>query len=211
MKKQRLWLKTALLIGLVAVVAFAVPVTLSYIFDKTDPVVNTFVPPDGLHAATAVNVNVVKTVVNSGKDEIGPGGFKFILENTETGEQMTAVSDFQGKAQFKLPFTGVDAGKSFFYRVYEFHDNREHVTYSDLVYSIRVDVAMAEDKPVAKVFLDEKETTNCLVAFENLYGQAEPPETGDAGHVALYMMLLVASAAAFLLVQHGMKRKRMNG
>lgn len=200
MKFRRPWIKIALLLSMVAAVAFLVPVTLSYVFDRTDSVVNTFVPPDGLQDQTAVGIDVIKTVINSGKDEIGPGGFKFILENTLTGEQVTVESDFQGNASFSIPFTGADAGKSFFYSIYEVNDQRENVKYSELVYQVQIDVAMVDDKPVAKVFLDGKETNKCVVKFENLHGTVEPPSTGDEGHVAMYAVLLAVSFAALMTV-----------
>lgn len=200
MKKRQSMVKLVLLLSIAAVIAFVVPVTLAYIFDKTEPVVNTFVPPQGLNDQTAVNIRILKTVTNSGKEEIGPGGFKFVLENTETGEKLTAESDFKGNASFVLPYAGTDAGKTFFYSVYEINDGREHVTYSEAVYALQVDVNMEEDKPVAKVYVDGAETANCQLAFENLYGVPEPPDTSDPGMLAVYIALLVASAVLLMVV-----------
>lgn len=198
--KNRKWLKLALLFSIAAVVAFAIPLTLSYIFDKSETVVNTFVPPAGLNDQTAVQVDIVKTVTCSGTQTIGPGGFVFILENTETGEQQTATSDFQGNASFTIPFAGTDSGKTFTYSVYEQNDGREYVTYSDLKYTVQVDIAMVEDKPVATVLVDEVETAQPTLKFENLYGAPEPPDTGDAGNIVLYGTLMVACAVLLTVV-----------
>lgn len=200
MKKRQSLLKLVLLISVAAVVAFVVPVTLAYIFDKTEPVVNTFVPPQGLNEQTAANIQVLKKVTNTGKEEIGPGGFKFVLENTATGEQQTVESDFKGNAAFTIPYAGTDAGKTFFYSVYEINDGRENVTYSEKVYAIQVDVEMMEDKPVARVYLDGVETANCQVQFENLYGALEPPDTGDQGLLWVYGALLIVSFAALMVI-----------
>lgn len=204
MKFRRPWAKMALLLSLAAVVAIAVPVTLSYVFDNTEQVVNTFVPPEGLNNETAVKVDIVKTVINTVPEDvegIGPDGFTFVLENMADGAKQQAVSDFQGKASFEIPYTGVDAGTHFCYNVYELNDGAENVTYSEIVYEIQVDIEMNdENKPVAKVKLDGKDTTSCTLKFENLYTIAEPPDTGDSSHVAVYAAVMVLCAAGMLLM-----------
>ncbi len=204
MKFRRPWAKMALLLSLAAVVAIAVPVTLSYVFDNTEQVVNTFVPPEGLNNETAVKVDIVKTVINTVPEDvegIGPDGFTFVLENMADGAKQQAVSDFQGKASFEIPYTGVDAGTHFCYNVYELNDGAENVTYSEIVYEIQVDIEMNdENKPVAKVKLDGKDTTSCTLKFENLYTIAEPPDTGDSSHVAMYAAVMVLCAAGMLLM-----------
>ncbi len=204
MKFRRPWAKMALLLSIVAVVAAAVPLTLSFVFDNTDQVVNTFVPPPGLNNETALKVDIVKTVINTvpeGQEGIGPDGFTFIVEEVATGKKMQVVSDFQGKASLSIPYTGADAGMHFCYNVYELNQSAENVTYSEIVYEIQVNIDMNDqDKPVAKVLLDGKETTSCTLKFENLYTVAEPPDTGDAGHVAVYMAVMVLCAAGLMLV-----------
>lgn len=200
MKKRQSLVKLVLLLSVAAAVAFLVPVTLAYIFDDTEPVVNTFVPPAGLNDQTAVEIKVLKTMTNTGKEEMGPGGFKFVLENTLTGEKQTAESDFKGNASFVIPFAGKDAGQSYFYSIYEINDGREHVTYSESVHALQVDVNMAEDKPVATVFLNGEEVAECQVRFENLYGAPEPPDTGDQGLIWVYMALLIASFAGLMVI-----------
>lgn len=204
MKFRRPWAKMALLLSLAAVVAIVVPVTLSYVFDNTEQVVNTFLPPEGLNNETAVKVDIVKTVINTVPEDvegIGPDGFTFVLENMADGAKQQAVSDFQGKASFEIPYTGVDAGTHFCYNVYELNDGAENVTYSEIVYEIQVDIEMNdENKPVAKVKLDGKDTTSCTLKFENLYTIAEPPDTGDSSHVAVYAAVMVLCAAGMLLM-----------
>ena len=204
MKFRRPWAKMALLLSLAAVVAIAVPVTLSYVFDNTEQVMNTFLPPEGLNNETAVKVDIVKTVINTVPEDvegIGPDGFTFVLENMADGAKQQAVSDFQGKASFEIPYTGVDAGTHFCYNVYELNDGAKNVTYSEIVYEIQVDIEMNdENKPVAKVKLDGKDTTSCTLKFENLYTIAEPPDTGDSSHVAVYAAVMVLCAAGMLLM-----------
>lgn len=200
MKKRQSLVKLVLLLSVAAAVAFLVPVTLAYIFDETEPVVNTFVPPSGLNDQTAVDIQIIKTVTNTGKEEIGPGGFKFVLENTLTGEQQTTESDFKGNAAFTISFAGKDAGQSYYYSVYEINDGREHVTYSETVYAIQVDINMVDDKPAATVYLNGEEVTQCQVQFENLYGAPEPPDTGDQGMIWVYAALLIASFAALMVI-----------
>ena len=204
MNVKRSWRKAVLLACAVAVLAVAVPMTLSYVFDDTDPVVNTFLPPEGLNNETAVKVDIVKTVINTVPEDvegIGPDGFTFVLENMADGAKQQAVSDFQGKASFEIPYTGVDAGTHFCYNVYELNDGAENVTYSEIVYEIQVDIEMNdENKPVAKVKLDGKDTTSCTLKFENLYTIAEPPDTGDSSHVAVYAAVMVLCAAGMLMM-----------
>ena len=204
MNVKRSWRKAVLLACAVAVLAVAVPVTLSYVFDDTDPVVNTFLPPEGLNNQTAVKVNIQKTVINTVPEDqegITPEGFRFVLEEPLTGKKQEAVSDFQGKASFELPFTGVDAGTHFCYNVYELNDGAENVTYSEIIYEIQVDIAMNdENKPVAKVKLDGKDTTELTLKFENLYTITVPPDTGDHGHVAVYAALMLLCAGGMLML-----------
>ena len=204
MNVKRSWRKAVLLICAMAVLAVAVPVTLSYVFDNTDEVVNTFLPPEGLNNQTAVKVNILKTVINTvpdGEEGITAEGFRFVLEEMLTGKKLETISDFQGKASFELPYTGVDAGTHFCYNVYELNEAAENVTYSEIVYEIQVDIDMNdENKPVAKVKLDGKDTTDVTLKFENLYTVTVPPDTGDHGHVAVYAAVMLLCAGGMLML-----------
>ena len=200
MNIRRPWVKLALLFALVAVASFLVPTTLAYVFDQTQPLVNTFAPNPAALTQAPVQVTVVKTVINTGTEEIGPEGFSFVLEDTITGETTTVQSNANGVANFALSFAAEDVGQPHLYKIYELDDHRVGVTYSTLVYTLQVDVTAVDNKPVANVLLNGQPTTNPAVQFENIYaaGQVGPPATGDNGQLTLYLVLMFASAGLIL-------------
>ena len=204
--KQYHWLKMVLLFSVIAVVGFSVPFTLSVLFDSTVTLHNTFIPPEGLDEETAVQIIVDKDVLNLGSEKITPEGFVFILENAETGDRQTVATDANGYAAFELPYTGLDAGKTYRYTLYEQNDRRPGVTYSTLVYTVDVSLDMLDGKPVATVLLNGEVTDDRTAKFENIYQVKETPETGDASQLMLLVCLTLASAGAVLVL---MKKLRM--
>jgi len=200
MNFRRPWMKLALLIAMVAVVSFLVPFTLAYVFDQTDSLVNTFAPPQGLNEETAVEIDVVKTVINSGDMKMTPDGFRFTMEDILTAETVTVTSDETGRAKFVLGFRGVDTGKSFRFRVYEENDGVDDVIYSTVSYLVQIDLDMVEAKPVATVLVDGKAVQQCVLGFTNEYTAKSVPATGDSAWLGLYVLLLIGGAAAMVLV-----------
>lgn len=198
--KQHKWLRLVLLFSVIAVIGASIPFTLSFVFDRSEKLQNTFVPPGGLNEQTAVVITVDKNVTNLGSEKIGPEGFVFILENTATGEKQTLTSDVNGYAVFEIPYTGLDTGKTYHYTLHEQNDHRTGVTYSDIVYTIDVTLAMVNDKPVATVLLNGVETANCTAVFENVYKVEETPVTGDPAQLALMLCLMFASASAMIIL-----------
>ena len=167
MKFQRPWMKIALLIATVAMVSFLVPFTLAYVFDQTDSLVNTFAPPQGLNEQTAVEIDVVKTVINTGDTTLTPEGFRFTMEDVLTGEKTTVTSDEAGKAKFTLNYRGADTGRSYSFRIYEENDGMQDVIYSTVSYRVQIDLAMVEAKPEATVKVDGKAVEKCVLGFTN--------------------------------------------
>ena len=195
MKLRRMAVLIASLLAAALSAAFLVPSSLAYLWDQTDPVVNTFAPPAGLHEKTTAEIHISKQVISQGNDTISPEGFTFILENAQSGEQLSAVSNAKGEAAFSLSFTGADAGKRFCYSLYELNDQRKNITYSNTVYDVQIQVDFVDHRPLATVYLNGRETARCQAAFENLYTPViEPPFTGDSTPEALYALLLLASS-----------------
>lgn len=207
MNTRRSWLKLALLISMAAVVSFLVPFTLAYVFDRTDTLVNTFAPPQGLNAETAVEIDVVKTMINTGDMKMTPDGFRFTMEDVLTAETVTVTSDEKGQARFTLGFRGADAGKSFRFRVYEENDGVDDVIYSNVNYLVQVDVTLVDAKPVVTVQVDGKPVEKCVLGFTNEYTGTSVPETGDPTWLSLYAVLLLGGAAAMLLVVRRYRRE----
>lgn len=201
----RKWVKLALLFSAVAVLGIVVPVTLSYVFDVTAPVVNTFVPPAGLHDENAVEILVDKTVRNTGDAAITPEGFTFLLENVATGETFTAVSNKDGRARIVLSFSGAQVGSHTFCLT-EQNDGLEGVTYSTAEYIIRVDVALVDEKLAMTVYQDGQLVEKVAAAFENIYHHEEIPDTGDETPMAVFVVLMAVSGALLILLA----RKRRN-
>lgn len=207
MNFRRPWVKLALLIAMVAVVSFLVPFTLAYVFDQTDAIVNTFAPPQGLNEKTAVEINVQKTVVNTGDMKLTPDGFRFTLEDVLTAEKLTVTSDEKGQAKFTLGFRGADAGKSFRFRVYEENDGVDDVIYSTAEYVVQIDMTLVDAKPVAAVQVNGKAVETCVLGFTNEYTGASVPATGDTAWLGLYAVLLLGGTAALVLVARRYRRE----
>lgn len=201
----RKWVKLAMLFSAAVIMAVAVPFTLSYVFGKTQPVVNTFKPPAGLNDENSVEILVEKTVVNVGEDAITPEGFIFLLENEQTGEILTAVANKDGDARFVLPFTGVDADGEHTYVLTEQNDGQKGVEYDTAKYEIRVEITLTDGKPLAAVYLDGEQVEKAVCAFENKYEGEEVPSTGD--EVPLMASVLALICSGVLLILLGKKRK----
>lgn len=200
----RRWVKLALLFSAAVVLGIAIPVTLSYVFDVTDPLVNTFVPPAGIHDENLVEIVVDKTVVNKGEAMITPEGFTFVLQNTATGEIHTAVSSKEGRARFLLSFTGADAGSHTF-RLTESNDGLEGVTYSTAEYLIQVDVTIVDGHAQRTLYLNGKQVETVKVGFTNIFETEQIPDTGDHVPVAVFVVLLVGSGVLLALL---LKKRR---
>lgn len=203
----RKWVKLALLFSAAVVMGIVVPVTLSYVFDVTSPLVNTFVPPAAPeYDENTVEILVNKTVVNKGEAAMTPEGFTFVLRNTVTGETYTAVSNKDGQARLALTFTGANPG-SYTYLLTEVNDGLEGVTYSTAEYSIRVDVTATVDGHTERVlFVDDKPVDAIVAAFQNICETEQIPDTGDHIPMAIFAVLLLGSGVLLLLLH---KKRRM--
>ena len=195
----RRWVKLALLFSAAVVLGITIPVTLSYVFDVTSPLVNTFVPPAGIHDENTVEILVNKTVVNVGEATITSEGFTFLLENTETGEVLTATSNKTGQARFLLNFTGADAG-SHNYRLTESNDGLAGVTYSTEEYLIRVDVTMVDGQVQRTLYVNNQRVNAVKAGFINTFDSTQIPDTGDHAPVAIFAVLMLASGALLMIL-----------
>lgn len=195
----RRWVKLALLFSAAVVLGIAIPVTLSYVFDITEPIVNTFVPPAGIHDENLVEILVDKTVLNKGEAMITPEGFTFVLENTATGEIHTATSNKDGRARFLLSFLGADAG-SHVYKLTESNDGLEGVTYDTKAYTIRVDVAIVDGHAQRTLYVNDQLVETVQVGFTNIFDTEQIPDTGDHLPMAVFAVLLLVSGSALAIL-----------
>lgn len=203
MNIRRLWVILAMLFVTAASVGFAVPATLAYQTAKTETLVNTFTllryPP----SETSVDVSVRKEVRSIGTQSIGPEGFHFKLQNTQSNESFTLTTDANGFASVTLPFSDADIGKNHTYRLVEINDGRENVNYSDQVYIIQIEITVdAQNQTVASVCVDGVPVEQIVAVFENEYnaGDVILPPTGDDTNLELYIALLFVSCAGLALL-----------
>ncbi len=169
--------------------------------------INTYIPPK---YETTVRIDVQKTVENTGSGTIGPAGFEFVLENTETGDKTTAKSDKNGQAAFSLRFTEQDVGKTFRYRLTETAGKKQGVTYSDRVYEIEIRVTLEGDKLIASVICDGKPVDHLTAAFVNRYHGTGSAQTGDSFELWPVVTLAVLSLAAVIMLIIIVIRRRRN-
>ncbi len=168
---------------------------------------NVFTPkPDDLK----LPIKVEKYVVNEGSKVMGPEGFQFVLENTETGKKATVKSDKNGLASFSLTYSEEDIGKTFSYKLYETKGDKAHVTYSTLVYSIQVKITLgADNKLVATVNMDGTAVKEAVGKFENIYDYTpEVPKTGDETNLMPYILMMTISLGGILVLLKKERKER---
>ena len=205
MNIRRKWGKLILIVSLVAALAFLVPTTLAYMFDHAGSLINTFAPKTDVLTEAPVEIVIEKTVLSSTDKKMGPECFTFQLEDVTTGEKQTVTTDKNGAARFLLIFKAEDVGQPNEFKVSEVNDARKEVTYSDVIYTVKVNVTAVEDRPTATVQVDGKDVEACVLPFENIYAPGQlPPPTGDSSNLYLHMALMLLATAAMTL----MLRKR---
>ncbi len=175
---------------------------------------NVFIPePEDI----TVDIGVVKTVINKGNEKIGPDGFEFVLENTDTNEKWSVKSDTRGNAVFTLGYTEADVGKTYTYRLTEVNGGKANITYSTKEYTVTVKISLNEDNELTALFTKNGEEAVAVVAeFENIYDYTiaskteytDSPETGDATNLHLWFALLfVSGGGIFSTAICGRKKK----
>ena len=172
---------------------------------------NTFKPPFITDDITEY-ITVDKAVENRGELSISPEGFKFILENTQTGEKQLVTTDEVGRASLPLVFTQQDIDRSYNYTLYEKNEGKAGVTYDSKIYKIDITVKKgADNKLVVETKVDSVLTEGVFAQFTNIYemNKNEPPETRDDNNIYLWILLMIISAAscAVLLVTERKLRK----
>lgn len=167
-------------------------------------------------ADITVDIDIIKTVVNKGSDEIGPEGFEFLLKAASDGADGTTVkSDENGNAKFTLTFTADDIGKTFYYTLTEVDGGKANVTYSTAEYAITITVTLDEETNTitATVTMNEEETAEPVAAFENVYDYTpsvpDSPQTGDNTNMGMWIALMfISGGAALTLCVTDKKKKR---
>jgi len=204
-QKKRLMLAFLLLtcLGL----ALTVPGTIAYITARTAPLVNVFTVGQLPEGEVEVPIQITKTVTSVRKETIPPSGFVFELTNEEGTESLQCTSDGLGNAALNLSFGWEDAGKTHVFALYEVNNGIAHVTYSPLVYRIEIDVFETEDHTLdAALRLNGSPVDSLVAAFENIYGEDLPPDTGDHAMPLMYAALAMISVLG-LAVLLGRKKQ----
>ena len=172
---------------------------------------NTFVPPvlpDPNPITVFVSVN--KVVTNLGNVKRGPGGFEFVLENTDTKEKAATISDDSGKASFEMTFTSTDVGTHTF-KLSETNQGLANMTYDGDIHEITVEIVRNEDNELVAILNMDGVSVNALEAeFQNVYkaDQQVSPPTDDFSFLYLGLAMIAISATAFVsLLVYDRKRK----
>lgn len=176
---------------------------------------NTYQPAEDI----SVSVTVNKVVKVTGVGAMAPSDFTFVLRNEGDGSEHKAITDAEGLASFDLIFTDADAGKTFTYTLFEYNDGKEHVTYSDVVYELVIEVYHNEAHQLEALITQNGMSVDEVVAeFENIYHYeppAEPdppadpeppakpepgdPDTGDHRNDHLVLWVMIISGIALIL------------
>lgn len=193
----------ALLLLSLVVVGTVIPDTLAYVIDRTGVMTNTFVPDEDLLKDLQVPIYAKKIVTSTGDETISPENFTFVLTNTDTGEELYALSAASGQVQFDLAFDGMDVGV-YNYTLHEQNNGREGITYSELVYNVQVEILT--DPLRAVVTVDGEDASRLMPTFENLYTQ-QIPDTGDHTPIVVCTAVMCLSAALMAALALGLAAK----
>jgi len=176
-----------------------------------------------------VDFDIVKTVVNKGSEKIGPDGFKLLLDALADGaEDITEVTDENGKAKFTLTFTEDDIGNTYTYKLTEVDDGKENVSYSTKEYTVTVAIILNNDNELVATLTENGEAvTEIVTEFENIYDYTpkatptpkpapkpeadynESPKTGNNANLILWFALLfVSGGGIFGTALYSKKRTR---
>lgn len=207
MKRTGLLVKLTMLLCAAITIVFALPTSLAYMTARSNTLHNAFRVVYQPAQDVCIPIQIQKTVVNLSGEEVGPGGFEFVLIDTDTGvTTAAATSSEDGRAAMNLTFTAEDADKNFHYRLYEVDTGRENVVYDDAVYEIEIALSLDENHEIcAGLSLNGAEVEEIAAEFENQYYVAViPPDTGDPNHPLLWLAMLMLSAAG--LIAMGGKR-----
>ena len=176
--------------------------TLKVVFNNTFKPDDTPSKPDKI----TVDIAVSKTVDNKGTSAISPENFIFELAGEEETDKIWFASDQNGLAIHTLTFSEEDAGKTFNYTLKEIDDEREHVTYSDKIYNISINISYdkANNKLIADLVLDGNKTAEISAAFVNVYdysAQNTPiPSTSDKSNKTFWFIMTLASGSALIIL-----------
>lgn len=161
---------------------------------------NKFVPPV-IPDPTPIKVpiRIEKTIENKGDIKLGTEGFEIVLENLDTGEMLSALTNTDGSAMFELSFTKDDIDKEYRYKLYETHAGKKGMTYDDTEYDVVITIERSEDnKLVASIngFAAE----SFVASFHNIYKMSEGtgPATGDVAQISYGFVMMIVSAATLI-------------
>lgn len=202
---SRQWRMMALLLSVLAVTAIIAPASLAYIAGVSNTLVNVFTVQNDTPVAAEAQIEISKIIRSEGASTISPQGFAFVLENTETGEQQTLVSDAAGKASGTLRVT---AAGTQVYRLYERNDARKYVSYSTDVHEVVVQAAVEQSNQIGlDITIDGNTAEKIAASFVNLYSPVDVPFTGDSTPLMAYTLLAGISMA--LLMTLGWRRRKV--
>ena len=125
------------------------------------------------------------------------------MENTISGEKQALKSDENGKAVFVLPFTAINVGKTYTYKLYETDNGITGVTYDTKVYNISIAITLSNDnKLVSTITMDGKAVNDVVARFENTYyiDQTTAPPTGDDSNITFWFIMMIISGTTCIVL-----------
>lgn len=152
-----------------------------------------------------VDVNINNAVNNTGKYNLGPENFEFILTDQNTGETKTVVTDLNGNAKIPLKFTESDIGKTYKYKLSMIEGNIPGVTYSTETYDIEISISLNDNHElVATIMVNGQVLDEILTKFLSVYYVAPEtpalPPTLDVSDNTTYIRTLIITAGGLMLV-----------
>ena len=165
-----------------------------------------------LDSRATLDLVINKTVKNTGSEKITPEGFEFIVKHVEENVEITLTADESGVISLPLKINEAFVGETVTLLVSEKNTGREHVTYSDAVYTIVIKTSLGEgNKLLPEITVNGKKTDKIELAFENVYDYSKPvpvPDTGDSAELSMWAVLLCVSMGGIIGAEVIRRRRR---
>lgn len=197
MRNNSILRRFLLALSILMILTSSVQGTMAFLTTKTDPVVNTFVPPS---IPDDINVILNTKLILSGDGASGYSPDKFAIMLADEAGNSRTVNTVGGKAAFELKFTKDDAGKEFTYTLSMVDNNIHGVTYSDKVYTVKVRVDLNDKNELVAAVTSEDIVIIDGYEFEfvNTCAGIVPPQTADADSMILWGVIFFSGVALLI-------------
>lgn len=168
-----------------------------------------YIEPEPIIEPIKVEIPITNIIINEGNIAADLNGFRFVIENIETGEKQIIITDEEGVAKFVLEFTESNLGKGK-YKIYALDNGEEGITHSENVYEIEIDVTLNDqtDKLEATIVHNGESVDEETIKFHTVSNlNSNEQELDDILWLAILFTVVSIVEICLLFYQIHAKRK----